>query len=113
MALRAEQARLLGYDDFAAYRLDDSMAKTAEAVEHLLLQVWAPAKHKAARSAPALEAAARAEGLNEPIEPWDWRYYAEKVRQARYDLDEAEVKPYFVLDNMVQARSTPPAACSA
>ena len=103
MALRAEQARLLGYDDFAAYRLDDSMAKTDTAVERLLLQVWKPAKEKAFEERTALEAAARAEGLNEPIEPWDWRYYAEKVRHAQYELDEAEVKPYFVLDNMVQA----------
>ncbi|MGA8757360.1 MAG: M3 family metallopeptidase [Stellaceae bacterium] len=103
MALRAEQARLLGHPNFAAYRLDDSMAKTEEAVEGLLTQVWQPAKDKAREERAALEAAARAEGLNEPIEPWDWRYYAEKVRQAQYDLDEAEVKPYFALENMVQA----------
>jgi peptidyl-dipeptidase Dcp len=103
MARRAEQARLLGYPDFAAYRLDDSMAKTAEAVEHLLLQVWQPAKEKAREEQAALEAEARADGLNEPVEAWDWRYYAEKVRRARYDLDEAELKPYFVLDNMVAA----------
>jgi len=103
VALRAEQARLLGYDNFAAYRLDDSMAKTAEAVERLLLQVWGPAKDRARAELAKLESVARAEGLNEPIQPWDWRYYAEKVRQAEYDLDEAEVKPYFVLDNLVQA----------
>ena len=103
MALRAEQARLLGYDNFAAYRLDDSMAKTDAAVERLLLQVWEPAKKKARAERAALEEIARAEGLNEPIEPWDWRYYAEQVRRARYDLDEAEVKPYFALDNMVEA----------
>jgi len=103
VALRAEQARLLGYDNFAAYRLDDSMAKTADAVERLLLQVWEPAKAKAHEELAGLEGVARAEGLNEPIEPWDWRYYAEKVRQAQYDLDEAEVKPFFVLDNMVEA----------
>ena len=103
MALRAEQARLLGYDNFAAYRLDDSMAKSADAVERLLLQVWEPAKAKARAELAKLESIARREGLNEPIEPWDWRYYAEKVRQAEYELDEAEVKPYFVLDNMVQA----------
>jgi peptidyl-dipeptidase Dcp len=103
MALRGEHTRLLGYETFADYRLDDSMAKTPAAVERLLLHVWAPAKDKALRERAALEAVARAEGLNEPIEPWDWRYYAEKVRKARYDVDEAEVKPYFVLDNMVQA----------
>jgi peptidyl-dipeptidase Dcp len=103
VALRTEQARLLGYRSFAEYRLDDTMAKTPEAVEELLLQVWAPAKEKARAERAALQAAARAEGLNEAIAPWDWRYYAEKVRQVQYAFDEAEVKPYFVLDNMVQA----------
>jgi peptidyl-dipeptidase Dcp len=103
MGLRAEQARLLGYENFAAYRLDDSMAKTTGAVERLLLEVWDPAKNKARAERAALEDLARTEGLNEPLEPWDWRYYAEKVRHAQYDLDEAEVKPYFVLDNMVAA----------
>jgi peptidyl-dipeptidase Dcp len=103
VALRAEQARLLGYDSFADYRLDDTMAKTAAAAESLLSQVWEPAKEKAREEQAALEAVARAEGLNEPIAPWDWRYYAEKVRQAEYDLDEAEVKPYFVLARMVEA----------
>ncbi len=101
--LRAEQARLLGYESYAAYRLDDTMAKTSGAAEHLLRQVWQPAKDKAAAERNELTAAARADGLNEPIAPWDWRYYAEKVRQATYDFDEAEVKPYFVLDNMVRA----------
>jgi peptidyl-dipeptidase Dcp len=103
IALRTEQAKLLGYENFADFRLDDTMAKTPAAVERLLLQVWGPAKDKARSERAALEAAARAAGLNEPIEPWDWRFYAEKVRQAQYDVDEAEVKPYFVLDNMVQA----------
>jgi peptidyl-dipeptidase Dcp len=103
LALRGEQAWLLGYDNFAAYRLDDSMAKTPDAVENLLLQVWGPAKAKARAELAKLENVASSQGLNEPIEPWDWRYYAEKVRQAEYDLDEAEIKPYFVLDNMVQA----------
>src|SRR6516165_1649095 len=100
VALRAEQARLLGHANFADYRLDDTMAKTTTAVERLLLQVWEPAKEKARDERAALETVARAEGLNQPLEPWDWRYYAEKVRQAQCDLDEAEVKPYFVLENM-------------
>ncbi|TMK31017.1 MAG: M3 family metallopeptidase, partial [Alphaproteobacteria bacterium] len=103
MALRAEQARLLGYDSFAAYRLDDTMAKTPEAAAALLRAVWEAAKRKAAEERAELETMARADGLNEPIAPWDWRYYAEKVRQAKYALDEASVKPYFVLDNIVQA----------
>jgi peptidyl-dipeptidase Dcp len=103
VALRTEQARLLGYPSFADYRLDDSMAKTPAAAERLLLQVWEPAKDRARGERAALEAMAHAEGLNEAVEPWDWRYYAEKVRRAEHDLDEAEVKPYFVLDNMVRA----------
>jgi peptidyl-dipeptidase Dcp len=103
MALRAEQARLLGYDSFAAYRLDDTMAKTPEAASDLLRQVWEPAKRKAAEERAELAAAARADGLNAPIAPWDWRYYAEKVRLAKYAIDQASVKPYFALDNIVQA----------
>jgi peptidyl-dipeptidase Dcp len=103
VGLRAEKSRLLGYGDYAAYALDDSMAKNAAAVERLLLDVWAPAKRKAAAEAAELQALAQAEGLNGAIEPWDWRYYAEKLRRARYALDEAEVKPYFVLDDMVRA----------
>ena len=103
VALRAEQAQLLGYQSFADYRLDDTMAKSVTAAERLLSQVWEPAKAKAHGEQRALEAAARADGLTERIEAWDWRYYAEKVRQAEYDLDEAEVKPYFVLDRMIDA----------
>src|SRR5712692_2076826 len=103
MALRTEQARLLGYDSYAAYRLDDTMAKTPDAADRLLRQVWEPAKRRAGDERADLAAAALADGLNQPIAPWDWRYYAEKVRQQRYALDEAAVKPYFVLDNMVQA----------
>ncbi len=103
VALRAEQAALLGYRTYADFKLDDSMAKDTSAVERLLLQVWEPAKRKAAAERAELQESALAEGMNEPIAPWDWRYYAEKVRQAKYDLDEAEVKPYFVLDNMVRA----------
>ncbi len=103
LTLRAEQARLLGYDSFAAYRLDDTMAKSAAAAERLLSQVWEPAKRKAAIERGELQALAREEGMNAAIEPWDWRYYAERVRMKKYDIDEAEVKPYFVLDNMVRA----------
>jgi peptidyl-dipeptidase Dcp len=101
--LRAEQARLLGYPSYAKYRLDDTMAKTPGAAENLLRQVWEPARRKAAAERAELASAALADGLNEPIAAWDWRYYAEKVRQQKYDLDEAELKPYFVLDNMVAA----------
>jgi peptidyl-dipeptidase Dcp len=103
VALRAEQARLLGYPNYAAYRLDDTMAKTPQAASRLLQDVWEPAKRKAAAERAELTETARQDGLNEPIAAWDWRYYAEKVRQSKYAIDEAAVKPYFVLDNMVRA----------
>jgi peptidyl-dipeptidase Dcp len=103
LALRAEQARLLGYDNYAAYRLEDTMAREIAAVEKLLLQVWEPAKRKAAVERGELQALARGEGANAPIAPWDWRHYAEKVRRTKYRIDDAEVKPYFVLDILVRA----------
>ena len=103
LALRTERARLLGYDSFAAFRLADSMAGTPEAAEALLGEVWEPGRRKAAAEAERLLALARTEGLNEALQPWDWRYYAERVRQADYALDAAETKPYFVLERMQQA----------
>lgn len=103
VALRAEQASLLGYGSYAAYKLDDCMAKDVASVRKLLDRVWEPAKDKAAAECAKLAQVARAEGMNEPVAPWDWRYYAEKVRKAEYDLDEAELKPYFQLDTMVEA----------
>ncbi|HVB15037.1 MAG TPA: M3 family metallopeptidase, partial [Stellaceae bacterium] len=103
VALRAEQARLLGYDSYAAYRLDDTMAKTPQAADDLLCQVWEPATRKAAEERVEIAAAALDDGVNEPIAPWDWRYYAEQVRARKYALDEAELKPYFMLDNMIGA----------
>ncbi|HZH28619.1 MAG TPA: M3 family metallopeptidase [Azospirillaceae bacterium] len=103
LALRAEQARLLGYRTYAEFKLEDTMARTPAAVSRLLEQVWEPAKRKAEAERAELQAQARAEGMNDEIEPWDWRHYAEKVRKARYDLDEAEVKPYFVLENITRA----------
>ena len=101
--LRAERARLLGYDTFAHYRLSDAMAKTPEAVSELLRRVWEPARAKATADREALEALAHAEGHNAPIEPWDWRHYAEKLRRAKHDIDEAAIKPYFQLDRMIAA----------
>lgn len=103
VALRKEQAGLLGYASYAAFKLDDSMAGTIAAAKRLLDRVWEAAKRKAAKERSLLEAEARTEGMNEPIAPWDWRYYAEKVRKARFDLDESEIKPYFPLENMVDA----------
>ena len=79
------------------------MAGTPEAAEALLAEVWEPAKRKAARERDRLQAAARAEGFNGALAPWDWRYYAEKVRRADYAIDEAALKPYFVLGNIQRA----------
>ena len=103
LALRREQAVLLGYPSFADYALADTMAGRQEAVTSLLMQVWEPAKARALEERAALQALALSRGEATVIEAWDWRYYAEKVRQVRYDLDEAAIKPYFPLDRMVEA----------
>ena len=103
VALRLEQATLHGYASYADYALSDTMAGTQSAVLGLLMKVWVPAKEKALRECEALLAMACAEDETIEIAPWDWRYYAEKVRQERYDLDDAMLKPYFSLDRMVEA----------
>ncbi|HET7793338.1 MAG TPA: M3 family metallopeptidase [Rhizobacter sp.] len=103
LTLRREQARLHGYASYADYALTDTMAGTQAAVDGLLQQVWAPALARAGQELEALQALALSRGESLQIEAWDWRYYAEKVRQARYDLDEAAVKPYFPLERMVEA----------
>ncbi len=103
LSLRAERARLLGYATYAEYRLADTMAGTPDAVAGLLGTVWEPARAKAAAERDRLLAAARREGFNDTLEAWDWRYYAERVRRADYAIDEAEMKPYFLLENMQQA----------
>ena len=103
LKLRRERARLLGYETFADYKLDNTMAKTATSVRALLNEVWPAAKARAFEEREKLQAIAQREGANITIEPWDWRYYAEKVRKAEYDLDESEVKPYLPLDNVIEA----------
>jgi peptidyl-dipeptidase Dcp len=103
LTLRAEQAALLGYENYAAFKLDDSMAKSAQAVDELLRRVWDAGKLKVCVERAQLRRLALAEGMNTDLEPWDWRYYAEKARQVAYDIDAAEVKQYFVLDNIVGA----------
>ena len=102
VALRAERARLMGYDNFAAFRLDDQMARTPQAARDLLDQVWGQAKRRAGTEREELQAMIRAEGGNFILAPWDWRYYAEKVRKARFDLDEGQIKPYLQLDKMIE-----------
>ena len=103
MALRLEQAKLHGYESYSDYALSDTMAGKQSAVLELLMKVWTPAKEKARLESEALQAMALSRGEKIELAPWDWRYYAEKVRQARYDLDDASVKPYFSLDRMVEA----------
>ncbi len=103
LALRQERAKLLGYESFAAYKLETEMARTPEAVRDLLMRVWEPARKAAEADAAILEQMLRADGIDGRLEPWDWRYYAEKRRQAEHDLDEERLKPYLGLDRMIEA----------
>jgi peptidyl-dipeptidase Dcp len=101
--LRAERAQLLGFSDFAHYRLDDAMAKTPAAVRELLDTVWVRARKKALADRDDLQALVQQDGGNFELAPWDWRYYAEKLRQKRCDFDEASIKPYLSLERMIEA----------
>lgn len=101
--LRVEEAKLLGYPSFAHYRLADTMAKTPETARALLEEVWTPAKARALEERDALQALITEDGGNFALAAWDWRYYAEKLRKARYDLDEGELMPYLQLENMIAA----------
>lgn len=103
LALREEAAKIMGFPNFAAYRLEDSMAKTPEAVRGLLERVWKPARAKALADRDQLQEMITAEGGNFKLEAWDWRYYAEKLRQAKANFDDAAIKPYLSLDNMIAA----------
>ncbi len=103
LKLRHEKARLLGYENYAALKLDDTMAKTPVAVNELLRKVWEKAVARAREEEGALEALARAEGQNHSIMPWDWRYFAEKLRAERFSFSEAELKPYLQLERILDA----------
>ncbi|CUJ01686.1 M3 family metallopeptidase [Cognatishimia activa] len=103
LALREERAKLLGYASFADFKLETEMAKTPDAVEKLLMDVWEPAKAQAEKDGAVLEGLMHADGINDSLAPWDWRYYAEKRRKAEHDLDEAALKPYLQLDRMIEA----------
>jgi peptidyl-dipeptidase Dcp len=103
LALREESAKLLGYPTYAAYRLEDSMARTPQAVRDLLERVWRPALKHTLADRDALQELVAEEGGNFALSPWDWRYYAEKLRQRRADFDDAAIKPYLALDNMIAA----------
>ncbi|MEM9593111.1 MAG: M3 family metallopeptidase [Acidobacteriota bacterium] len=99
-ALRQRRARLLGYPSHAHYVLENNMAQTPERVEELLQRLWTPALRRAEAEAEDLRERIAAEGADFELEPWDWRYYAEKVRRRKYDLDDAELRPYLPLDRV-------------
>ncbi|SFR46483.1 peptidyl-dipeptidase Dcp Metallo peptidase. MEROPS family M03A [Yoonia tamlensis] len=103
LRLREQRAKLLGYANFADFKLETEMAGTPAAVNDLLMQVWEPAKAAAQTDAEVLTRMLHADGWDGPLEPWDWRYYSEKRRKQLHDLDEAELKPYLQLDRMIDA----------
>lgn len=103
LALRQERANLLGYDTFADFKLATEMAKEPSRVRELLMQVWEPAKAQADADAKVLAQMMADDGVNGDLQAWDWRYYAEKRRKGEHDLDEAELKPYLQLDQMIAA----------
>jgi len=98
--LRVERANLLGYKSHAAYVLEENMAKTPEAVYALLGQIWKPAVARARAEAAEMQAMIDREGRGFKLQPWDWWFYAEKVRKAKYDLDDRALRPYFQLENV-------------
>lgn len=97
--LRDERAELLGFNNHAEYVIDVNMAKTPEAVYEFLMQLWEPAMEMAKKDRDEMQAIIDSEGGNFKLASWDWWYYAEKLRNQKFDLDEAELKPYFSLDN--------------
>ena len=100
--LRAEKAKLLGYPNYAAYVLEDQMARTPEAVEHFLGQLAAPTGAAAKAEAGEIQQIINKDGQGFQLKPWDWQKYAEELRKAKYDLNEDEIKPYFELNNVLQ-----------
>ena len=103
LKLRADRAKLHGFKTHAHYRMADTMAQEPEAAMELMMKVWPAAVGRVKEEVADMQEVADAEGAAITIAPWDYRYYAEKVRKAKYDLDAAEIKPYFKLDNMVDA----------
>jgi peptidyl-dipeptidase Dcp len=103
LQLRKERVGLLGFDDYATWRLQDRMAKTPENAMNLLTQIWPAALQRVEEEVADMQAIADAEGANLTIAPWDYRYYAEKVRKQKYDLDSEEVKQYLQLDKLTEA----------
>ncbi|MCD6192666.1 MAG: peptidase M3 [Candidatus Aminicenantes bacterium 4484_214] len=102
IALRIEKAHLLGYKTHAHYILEENMAKNPDNVYKLLYQIWKPALKKAKEEARELQKLIEAEGQNFKLQPWDWWYYAEKLKKQKYNLDEEMLRPYFKLENVIQ-----------
>ena len=100
--LRGEKARLLGYKSHSDYVLEESMAKNPENVNKLLNDLWKPALEMAKNEAADIQKMMDKEGVKDKVQPYDWRYYTEKIRKERFDLDEQELKPYFSLDNVTK-----------
>ena len=98
--LRGQKARLLGFKSHANYVLEESMAKTPENVNKLLNDLWKPALEIAKKEASDIQKMMAKDGIKGAVQPYDWRYYTEKIRKERFDLDEEELKPYFSLDNV-------------
>ncbi|KQV35683.1 MULTISPECIES: M3 family metallopeptidase [unclassified Rhizobium] len=103
LALRSEMAKLLGYRNFAELKLDNTMAKTAEAVNDLLKAVWTKAVKRAGEEEADIAELIAREGKNHEVMPWDWRHYAEKIRAEKFDFSEAELKPYLQLEKIIDA----------
>ncbi len=103
LKLRQERAQLLGYKTHAHFRMTNTMAQDPERAMDLMMQVWPAAVARVKEEVADMQTIADAEDANITIAPWDYRFYAEKVRKAKYDLDQAEIKPYFQLDNMIDA----------
>ena len=99
--IRAQQAKLLGFADYAAWKLQDQMARTPEAVDRFLNQLVPPATARARSEAADLQQRIDAQHGGFTLEPWDWELYAEQLRKTRYDLDESEIKPYFELNRVL------------
>jgi peptidyl-dipeptidase Dcp len=105
-ALRVNRANLLGYETHAHYVLEENMAKVPENVYDLLGQIWKPALAMAKKEAQDLQAMIDEEGGDFKLEAWDWWYYTEKIRKAKYDLDEAAIRPYFQVENVIDGAFT-------
>jgi peptidyl-dipeptidase Dcp len=100
VSLRVKKAQLLGYKSYAAYVIDDNMAKTPEKADEFLAKLWTPALKMSGKEVVEMQKIIDREGGKFKLQPWDWWYYAEKVRKEKYDLDDSQLRPYFSLTNV-------------